>query len=101
MQKVPDVDRDVIELPDAHLLTRNQSLRGIVVNPDGKPVPGITVSASLASGEMLSRPQVGPPPWEETDEQGQFSLELLPDKPIKLMAYKANPAADAFATPLR
>jgi len=79
-------------LPDVHLVTRNQSLRGVVVDPQGKPVAGATVSCSLArTGDSLSRPPMGPVPWTKTDEEGRFELTMLPDEPIRLMVYIANP----------
>ncbi|MEJ7594033.1 MAG: M56 family metallopeptidase [Planctomycetaceae bacterium] len=85
-------DGATIELPDAVLLTNGQELRGVVVDPDGTPVSGISVSASLASGGQLSRPQNGAPPWTETNEQGEFHLTNLPAEPISLRASKRNPA---------
>lgn len=85
-------DGETIELPDAELKPHGQTLSGVVVDPDGNAVEGITVSASLASGTPLSRPQKGPPPWTETDDQGRFELSHLPDEPISLMAFKANPS---------
>lgn len=95
-----DVERDAtIELPDAVLKDNGQSLAGIVVDPDGRPVGGISVSARLASGAGLSRPQSGPPPWTETDENGRFRLTHLPEEPISLMAYKANPAGGRIRYP--
>ena len=89
--KLPADARDEVHLPDATLITCGQSLRGIVVDPAGKPVPGITVSAKIANGDFLQRPRIGPQPWMETDEQGRFELSQLPDKPLELMAYKSNP----------
>jgi beta-lactamase regulating signal transducer with metallopeptidase domain/protocatechuate 3,4-dioxygenase beta subunit len=92
-------DGATIDLPDAVLKSNGQSLAGVVVDPDGNPVEGITVSARLASGENLSRPQDGPPPWTETDKEGRFHLTHLPDEPISLMAYKANPAGGRILYP--
>lgn len=85
-------DGATIELPDAVLLTHGQELRGVVVDPDGNPASGINVSASLASGGHLSRPQNGASPWTETNEKGEFKLTYLPEEPISLTAYRANPA---------
>jgi protocatechuate 3,4-dioxygenase beta subunit len=76
-----------VALPDLKLKTRGQSLRGVVVDPQGKPVAGVSVSARLGSGRSLSRPASGPPPWTTTDDQGRFALHQLPDEPIELMAY--------------
>jgi hypothetical protein len=90
-----------IDLPDVHLGTRSQSLRGTVVDPQGKPVAGISVSASLASERRLgfSRPASGPPPWTKTDDKGRFELLQLPDEPIELMAYQANPKGGKIERP--
>ena len=87
-------DGATIELPDAILLSSGQELSGVVVDPEGNPVSGISVSASLASGGRLSSPREreGAPPWTETDEKGHFHLTNLPDEPISLMACRANPA---------
>jgi len=89
VQHIPAGKRE-IELPDVNLVSRGQSLRGVVVDPQGRPVSGITVSASLADGRMLSRPPTGPVPWTSTGGDGRFELSQLPDEPIKLMAYRAN-----------
>jgi beta-lactamase regulating signal transducer with metallopeptidase domain len=90
---------ETIELPDAELKSNAQTLMGVVVDPDGKPVEGITVSARLASGGYLSRPQNGPPPWTKTNGQGRFKLTHLPDDSISLMAYKGNPAGGRIRHP--
>ncbi len=88
-------DGATIEFPDAILLSSGQELSGVVVDPDGKPVLGITVSASLASGGRLSSPRPrerdSASPWTETDEKGHFHLTNLPDEPISLMACRRNP----------
>jgi hypothetical protein len=82
--------RAEVALPDLQLRSRGQSLRGIVVDPQGKPVAGVRISASLGNGRFLSRPATGPPPWTETDDQGRFALQQLPDEPIELMAYQSD-----------
>ena len=58
--------RAEVRLPDVRLVTRGQTLRGVVVDPQGKPVAGVTVSARLAGGRTLTRPRTGPPPWTQT-----------------------------------
>lgn len=91
-----------IELPEAQLVSCRQRLQGVVVNPMGMPVAGITVSASLAEGRgSLSRMGDAPPPWTVTDEQGRFALSQLPDEPIELMAYRANPMGGPILYPAR
>ncbi|MFO0940732.1 MAG: M56 family metallopeptidase [Pirellulales bacterium] len=92
---------DTIELPDAILVSNTQTLAGVVVDPAGKPVSGITVSANLASGQMLSRTASGQAPWVATDQQGRFRLSTLPDEPIELMAYKANASGGRIVHPCK
>jgi beta-lactamase regulating signal transducer with metallopeptidase domain/protocatechuate 3,4-dioxygenase beta subunit len=98
MQTVPD-GRAEVRLPDVRLATRGQTLRGVVVDPRGKPVAGVRVSARLGDGRPLSRPRTGPPPWTTTDEQGRFELRQLPDQPIELMTYRANPGGGIIHYP--
>lgn len=96
---VPDGQPEV-RLPDIKLATRGQSLLGVVVDPRGKPVSGITVSASLPDfGVSLRRPPTGPPPWTNTDADGRFELSQLPDEPLELMAYVRNPAGGHIRFP--
>jgi protocatechuate 3,4-dioxygenase beta subunit len=84
-----------ITLPDVHLVTCGQSLRGIVVDPQGKPVKGSRVVAKMLNGRFLSGPRQPsrPRPWTETDDQGRFELRQLPDQPLELMATQPNPLA--------
>ena len=96
VNEMKEKDGSTIKLPDAVLSTNCQSLSGIVVDLEGNPVAGYSVSARLADsarahGIGLSRPQNGPPPWTTSDKNGRFELTYLPDKPLKLMTYKANP----------
>jgi hypothetical protein len=91
VQRVPVNAGAELKLPDVNLINADQSLRGIVVDPSGNPVPGITVSAGLGSGMSLSRTRIGTQPWMTTKDDGRFELTDLPDKPIELMAYKGNP----------
>ena len=84
-------------------MSNGQTLSGVVVDLEGNPVAGYTVSASLAdsrSGFGLSRPKAGPPPWTETDAKGRFGLSNLPEKPLKLMVYKANPQGGTIHYPV-
>lgn len=60
-----------------------------MVDPDGKPVEGATVSAQLREGSVFL-PRLlmsAPPPWTETDQEGRFKLQQLPDEPLAIMAY--------------
>ncbi|HVU88480.1 MAG TPA: carboxypeptidase regulatory-like domain-containing protein [Pirellulales bacterium] len=102
VQTVP-AGKAIVVLPDANLVSTGQSLRGRVVDTKGNPVPGVTVSASLVGGHgaSLSRSGTGSRPWTETDEAGRFEIVQLPDKPIELMAYRANPAGGVIRHPSR
>ena len=86
-------------LPDAELTSARQRLRGIVVDPQGAPLAGITVAAKLESGEFLPQRNGRPAPWIETDENGLFDLTHLPDLPLQLMAHKRNPAGGRIRFP--
>ena len=86
-----------IELPDAELVKSSQQLRGMVVDPDGNPVSGVTVMAKLASGGKLSLAKKnGQMPQTNSDDKGQFHLMNLPEESIELMVYRANPAGGNF-----
>ncbi|HRX78494.1 MAG TPA: carboxypeptidase regulatory-like domain-containing protein, partial [Pirellulaceae bacterium] len=87
IQRLASDAKGTIELPDVRLLPTTQSLAGIVVDPDGNPVAGATVSARSKDGRSLSRSRTGPPPWAETDADGEFRLTQLPNQPLRLMAY--------------
>ncbi|MGH7138035.1 MAG: MSCRAMM family protein, partial [Pirellulales bacterium] len=87
--KLPANAQGEVKLPDMKLRRLNQSLAGMVVDPDGKPVSGARVSAMLRKGHTFVNraSRSGPLPWTETDAQGRFRLEQLPDEPLSLMAY--------------
>ncbi len=88
-----------VRLPDVRLVDRDQELSGIAEAPDGRPVAGVQVSARVADGPYLSRRETGPPPWTETDARGRFALHQLPDLPIELMVYRANPRGGPILHP--
>jgi hypothetical protein len=100
VQHVP-AGKAVVTLSDAVLTRRGQRLRGIVVDPQGQPVAGISVSARLTTGGMLMRRGDEPPPWTQTTASGRFELTNLPDQPIELMAYRANPKGGVIRFPAR
>lgn len=87
--KLSDDAADEFVLPDVNLRKLTQKLAGRVVDLDGKPVSGATVSAMLRDGrESIPRTHISaPPPWTKTDEEGRFKLQQLPDEPLALMAY--------------
>jgi hypothetical protein len=89
-----------VRLPDIRLIDRDQSLSGIVIDPKGNPLSGVTVSAKIADSYIhVSRPEDGPPPWMETDAKGRFDLRQLPNLPIELMAYVRRPEGGTILHP--
>ncbi|HVC97957.1 MAG TPA: M56 family metallopeptidase, partial [Pirellulales bacterium] len=89
LPRLPDNAEGEVALPDMNLRKLTQSLAGKVVDPDDNPVEGAHVSAMLRDGHSsLSRTSTaGPPPWTETDKEGRFKLQQLPDEPLAIMAY--------------
>ena len=86
----PTVPRDAgkeVELEDMNLVPLTQTVSGRIVDPDGKPVEGATISARMADGRMLGRFLDYPTPWAESDAEGNFTISHLPAEPVRLMAY--------------
>lgn len=90
-----------ITLPDAELKSPGQTLAGVVVDPDGSRLEGITVVAHRAPGLSMSVPQNGPQPWTKTDDKGRFQITHLPDEPIWLIAYETFPVDGRMLYPCR
>jgi hypothetical protein len=88
IQKLPDNAAGEIKLPDMNLRRLNQSLSGVVIDPDGKPIAWAGVHVMLRDGYVHVRHTMrsGPLPWTETDLDGRFELEQLPDEPLSLIA---------------
>lgn len=76
---------ETIDVPAIEVKSRSAFVAGIVVDPDGKPVAGVTVSASEKGGGGISFGRRGPPPL--TGKDGRFRLEDLPNVPLELLAY--------------
>ena len=80
----------------------NQTLSGIVVDPTGRPIPGINVSAKLQNSyRHLSAIQGKSRPWTETDDNGHFQLVDLPNVPIELLVYKRSKHGSLILYPAR
>ena len=92
-----------VRLPDIRLIDRGQHLSGIVVDPEGRPVAGVTVSArdAIANGLYISALESGPEPWTETDDRGRFALQQLPDQSIELAVYRPNPEGGPILHPAK
>ena len=99
VQTIADDHVGIRELPDAILVSNNQSLSGLVVDPDGNPVAGISVNARLKNLGTIPRLDNAAPTWTETDANGAFRFEQLPDETIELIAYKEDPATNRILYP--
>lgn len=100
-QKVAQDQTGVVEIPDAVLIGSNQSLSGFVVDREDRRVVGLTVSAQLKNGRSIARKDKGSPPWGDTDQNGEFKLQKLPEEPIELMIYKRGPGGTTIRYPVR
>jgi hypothetical protein len=101
-QNLPNNAKGEVVLPDVKLLKLTQSIAGIVVDPEGSPVKGATISVQLRSGEHLARLTAsGPPPWTQSDHQGRFQLKELPEEALAITAYFANPKGGRIRFPAK
>jgi hypothetical protein len=101
--QLKDTDRGEISLPDLNLRKLTQTLSGQVVDPDGKPVSGAQIVATMRK-TFTSIPRLtdnGPPPWTTTDKEGRFRLEQLPDEPLGIMAYLSSKTGTAIRFPAK
>jgi uncharacterized GH25 family protein len=78
------------ELEAFPLRELTESVAGIVVDPDGNPVEGVSVRADLHSGPELLMAFA----WQPTGKDGRFVIEGVPDVPLTLVAY-IQPSPDA------
>lgn len=80
---------DEVELADVKLEPLSQSIGGIVVDPDGKPVQGANVQAQLREQKRLlydwTRPESSPA--TTSDAEGRFRIMELPDRDLSIYAY--------------
>jgi hypothetical protein len=89
-----------MRLQRAELISYRQTLRGIVVDPEGKPVPGATVSAQWLHGDQLRFRGDELANWTKTEGDGSFEIANLPEQPLQLVAYMPQPGGGLirFAT---
>jgi len=95
---VPADANGVIDVPEARLVSTDQSLAGTVVNLHGKPVAGATVGATLDRERALTPAPDAPPVWSKTDEDGYFQIRKLPDIPLELEVFSTNFADEGWPT---
>jgi RNA polymerase sigma factor (sigma-70 family) len=76
----------VKRLTPFRLPAADRELKGVVVDPRGKPVAGATVGL-----DQSGRTQLNPSGrwFMDTDAEGRFHLTNLPRGPLKLMAYRS------------
>ncbi|HWE40544.1 MAG TPA: sigma-70 family RNA polymerase sigma factor [Isosphaeraceae bacterium] len=73
-----------LKLPDFRLPITDREVKGVVVDPRGKPLAGISVSVDRSNTTIYPSGT-----WfMETDADGRFHLDGLPRGPITLMAYR-------------
>ena len=75
------------ELKGFPLRGLTESVAGIIVDPDGKPVEGVSVRADLHSGAELLMAFA----WDPTGKDGRFTIDGLPNSPIPIAAYIPPP----------
>jgi beta-lactamase regulating signal transducer with metallopeptidase domain len=82
-----------IELPDAELVVGlGKRIPGVVVDPDGKPLPGIRIVRRLQSGQEYPVPESNRQrsrtrdASDITDDEGRFDVYLHPNQSVRLMA---------------
>ena len=79
-----------VRLKDFRLPAVDQEVSGVVVDPRGKPLAGITVSYERNDENRALYAPRGGTWFQDTDEAGRFHLTGLPRRPIRLMVYR-NP----------
>lgn len=88
--KLPETAPDELALPEMNLVALTQSLAGVVVDPDGRPVVGARVTAMRRkNGGAINyaSPSRRAQAFTETDYAGRFELRELPDEPLSLVAH--------------
>ena len=72
-----------LEVEPFTLLRSDKSVSGTVVDPDGNPVAGATVSVGMRSGGQIPRAFTERP----TGKDGRFVIRGVPNVPLEIMAY--------------
>lgn len=86
--QIPIDTKSDLELPDAYLIRLSQSLSGIVVDLEGKPLAGVHIAVQDENGDDLPWSVTRGQPPTLSDSEGKFRLAGLPDVPLKVTAYR-------------
>jgi hypothetical protein len=76
-----------LEMEPFALMRLDKSVAGVVVDPNGKPVAGVSVSAQLRAGASIGVASTNRP----TGNDGRFVIRGVPNAPLRLMAYIRPP----------
>jgi hypothetical protein len=84
------------ELPLISFQSLNMWVSGVVVDPDGNPVEGAKVSASNRdTGEQFNAGLRQGNKAMVSDKDGRFTLRMLPNVPLELLAYIPPPEGES------
>jgi hypothetical protein len=86
----PHFDQSIFqpEMEAFPLRELTESVAGIVIDPEGNPVEGVSVRADLHSGQALLMAFAG----QTTGKDGRFSIDGLPNAPIPITAFIEPPS---------
>jgi len=76
-----------VDLDTFELRTKGMRVAGIVVDPEGNPVEGATVSARERNGRSIS----GAFTRQPTGKDGRFMIPRVPNVPLSIMAHIPSP----------
>ena len=79
----------VLEPTTLAVRRKNATISGIVVDSDGNPIEGVSVSALPRSGKE----KIGSATQTPTGKDGRFTIWAVPNGPLKLRASKRNPGS--------
>ncbi len=76
-----------VEVKPFVMIATNKIVSGVIVDPDGNPVAGVTVSAEMRSGGQIPGAFTHGP----TGKDGRFTIRGVPNVPLMLTAYLRPP----------
>jgi hypothetical protein len=83
-----------MRLADFRLPATEQEVRGVVVDPGGKPLTGVTVTYEQGRRAGVLYTPTGAVWFQDTDVAGRSHLTALPRRPVRLMAFRRPEGAD-------